>query len=43
MLRGVATRIDLISDALPLGGLWYAGANALVECNRVRPILQPLT
>jgi hypothetical protein len=27
--------VDLISDALPFGGLWYGGPNAVRQCNRV--------
>jgi len=33
---------DLISDALPFGGLWYAGPNAVANANRVCAALQPL-
>ena len=25
--------VDLISDALPFGGLWYAGPNAVTNAN----------
>ena len=34
--------VDLISDALPFGRLWY-GAKCRRECNRIRAALQPLT
>jgi len=35
--------IDLISDALPFGHLWYGEPNANRERNRVCPTFQPLT
>jgi hypothetical protein len=35
--------VDLISDVLPLGGLWYYGPDAVAKCNRLRRTLQPLT
>ena len=34
---------DLICDALPFGGLWYAGPNAVANANRVRAALEPFT
>jgi hypothetical protein len=35
--------VDLISDALPFGRLWYDGAASRRERNRLRDTLQPLT
>ena len=35
--------VDLISDALPFGRLWYAGGGSHRQCNRVRHASQPFT
>jgi hypothetical protein len=35
--------VDLISDVLPFGRLWYDGAASRRERNRLRDTLQPLT
>jgi hypothetical protein len=35
--------VDLISDALPFGRLWYAEAKRNQQCNRLRKVLQPIT
>jgi hypothetical protein len=35
--------VDLISDALPFGRLWYGEPNAVSQCNRVRDAPQPFT
>ena len=35
--------VNLISDALPFGRLWYDGPKAVRERNRVREVLQSLT
>jgi len=35
--------VDLISDVLPFGRLWYGEPNAVSKRNRIRAILQPLT
>ena len=35
--------VDLISDALPFGRLWYDGAERNQQRNRLREALQPLT
>jgi hypothetical protein len=34
--------VDLISDPLPFGRLWYGEPDQSV-CNRLREVLQPLT
>ena len=33
--------VDLISDTLPFGRLWYGEHNQ--QCNQLRKVLQPLT
>jgi hypothetical protein len=33
--------VDLISDALPFGRLWYAGPDAISNCNGLREASQP--
>jgi hypothetical protein len=35
--------VDLISDTLPFGRLWYREPDAIRQCNRLRKVLQPLT
>ena len=35
--------VDLISDALPFGRLWYGGPNAVTNATGLRDALQPLT
>ena len=35
--------VDLISDALPFGRLWYDGAERCQQRNRLRQPLQPIT
>ena len=35
--------LDLISDVLPFGRLWYGEPNANRQCNRLRDALQPFT
>jgi len=35
--------VDLISDAMPFGRLWYAGAKCNRQCHRVREVSQPFT
>jgi hypothetical protein len=34
--------VDLISDALPFGRLWYGRAEWSQQCNRIRGAPQPL-
>jgi hypothetical protein len=34
--RGKLAHLDLISDVLPFGRLWYGESNANRECNRLR-------
>jgi hypothetical protein len=34
--------VDLISDALPFGRLWYGEPNAVKERNRLRQTSQPI-
>jgi hypothetical protein len=34
--------VDLISDALPFGRLWYDGPEAASQRNRLREIFQPV-
>ena len=33
--------VDLISDALPFGGLWYGEPDAISTFSRLRKVLQP--
>ncbi len=33
--------VDLISDALPFGRLWYGELNAISNANGVRKVFQP--
>jgi hypothetical protein len=35
--------VDLISDALPFGRLWYGEPNAVSNANRIREASQPFT
>jgi hypothetical protein len=35
--------VDLISDALPFGRLWYDGPNAVSNANRIRDARQPIS
>src|SRR5262245_49158589 len=35
--------VDLISDVLPFGSLWYAGPSVIENANRIRKALQPIT
>jgi hypothetical protein len=35
--------VDLISDVLPFGRLWYREPDAINNCNRLRKVFQPLT
>jgi hypothetical protein len=35
--------VDLISDALPFGRLWYGEPNAVSNVNRLREVSQPFT
>jgi hypothetical protein len=35
--------VDLISDALPFGRLWYGEPNRSQQRSRLRKVLQPLT
>jgi hypothetical protein len=35
--------VDLISDALPFGGLWYDGPKAASNAIRLREVLWPFT
>jgi hypothetical protein len=35
--------VDLISDALAFGRLWYAEPGRSQQCNRLREVLQPVT
>jgi hypothetical protein len=35
--------VDLISDVLPFGRLWYGEPNAVSRCNRLRDAQQPVT
>jgi len=35
--------VDLISDALPFGRLWYREPDAISKCRRLRKVLQPVT
>jgi hypothetical protein len=35
--------VDLISDVLPFGGLWYAEPNEIQERNQLRDAQQPFT
>src|SRR5215831_14670237 len=35
--------VDVISDVLPFGRLWYGEPNAAANVNRIRAILQPFT
>ena len=34
--------VDLISDALPFGRLWYGEPNAISNADRIRATLQPI-
>jgi len=35
--------VDLVSDVLPFGRLWYGEPNAINNALRLREVLQPLT
>jgi hypothetical protein len=35
--------VDLISDVLPFGRLWYGEPDANRQCNRLREVSQPIT
>ena len=35
--------VDLISDALPFGRLWYGEPDAIRQCNRLCQVFQPFT
>jgi hypothetical protein len=41
--RGDHRGVNLISDALPFGRLWYGEPDAISKSNRLGQVFQPLT